>query len=729
LLAAPGLASDALPGVNSADEQIVKGAKLASDGPALVDYLRRLDIPRGDGPNDAVTTAVVRLIARKKPDGAAGVLLGYAAAGAGSLAEEVDTALAAVAFRDGKPDPLLVDALNDKSPGRRMRAALALCQAQKSNPLPEVTRLLKDPDLAVRVHVARALLDMGMADAVPILIALVTELPADQAWQADEALRRMAGVRAPTVTLGSDDSTRRQCRDSWGKWWQENDGPTLLELFRRWTPQNLNLDEIHVLIRQLGDDDYDVREKATASLIQKGGAALAFLREAAKDADLEVVDRARTCIRDIEKGLATVVPAAAARVLALRKPPGAAEALLAYLPIADEGGAEEIQEALSLVGLPDGKPDQALLNALQDKVPARRALAAVILSQAGPSWQRDVRRLLGDSDPTVRLRVALALADQRDREAIPVLVAVLNDLSETKVWQAEEVLRNLAGEHAPAVPLGTDGPSRQKCHDAWQAWWRAHANEVDLARLEGRPRVLGYTLVAEWTEGRNGRVLEVGPSNSRTRWEVDKIPWALDAELLPGNRLLLPEFYERRITERNFKGDVLWEKRLDQTPLAVKRLANGNTFIATTDQLIEVDRSGKEVSGHTQSNLLAARKLPDGRVACINSAGRYLLLDANGKELKSFAVGSFHNYCGFDVLPGGRLLVPLTNANEVVEFDATGQVVWKTTVEHPSSAERLGNGHTLVASRDTQLVVELDRTGKVVWQFKPGGYAWRAHRR
>src|SRR5262249_2295189 len=104
-------------------------------------------------------------------------------------------------------------------------------------------------------------------------------------------------------------------------------------------------------------------------------------------------------------------------------------------------------------------------------------------------------------------------------------------------------------------------------------------------------------------------------------------------------------------------------------------------------------------------------------------------LDAGGKELKSFAVGNFQRFCGFDVLPGGRLLVPLTGSNEIVEYDGNGRVLRKLSAKEPTAVERLPNGHTLVASRNSQQVVELDRGGRVVGEYKARGYSGRAHRR
>jgi outer membrane protein assembly factor BamB len=282
----------------------------------------------------------------------------------------------------------------------------------------------------------------------------------------------------------------------------------------------------------------------------------------------------------------------------------------------------------------------------------------------------------------------------------------------------------------PAVTLGSDDASRQKCRDAWDAWWRAHGATIDLARLDTVQRLLGYTLVVQMDANFNtGQVKELGP-DGKPRWQIDGLRYPLDAQVLPGDRVLVPEYHANRVTERNFKGDVLWEKALTQNPIAAQRLANGHTFIATQFQLFEVDRNGKEVfTHHFQAQpIWAALKARDGRIACITQQGMCLLLDAAGKQLQSFFVGNPQTFGGLDVLPNGRVLVAQFTNHKVVEYDGTGKAVWEAAVQSPTSAVRLANGRTLVASQNMQ-VVELDRTGKVVWEHKTDGRPWRVRRR
>src|SRR5262249_35235141 len=188
--------------------------------------------------------------------------------------------------------------------------------------------------------------------------------------------------------------------------------PELLEFFRKRTLTDAERDKIQTLVRQLGDNSFKVRERASAELTARGITAVAFLRPAVQDADLEVARRAEECLRSIANDYNGALPAAAARLLAARKPPDAAEVLLAYLPFADaDQVTEEVQATLAALAVHDVKPEKALLAALTDSAEVRRPAAAEAFCRAGVAEVLPaVRKLLKDPVPGVRLRVALALA-------------------------------------------------------------------------------------------------------------------------------------------------------------------------------------------------------------------------------------------------------------------------------------------------------------------------------
>ena len=511
------------------------------------------------------------------------------------------------------------------------------------------------------------------------------------------------------------------------------DGPALLDFFRKRTPVEADKPRIQALITDLGDDSYLVRDKASADLVAVGATAVPLLREATKSEDVEVARRAEKCLQLIEPYPSIPVTAAAARLLAVRRPDGAAEALLAYVPFADdEAVADTVREALAAVARRDGKPDEAVTLALQDKLPVRRAAAAGALLRSATAEQRgSLRRFLEDPEPLVRLEAALALVDARDRDAVPVLIALLTELPLERCWEVEDVLCRLAGDQTPSVSLGADEAGRKNCRDAWAGWWARDGGKLDLAKLDLSQRQLGYTLVVELNRGLTGRVMEVD-RDGKPRWQIENLQYPIDAQVVGNDRVLIAEYRGRRVTERNFKGEVLWEKGVTGMLEGVQRLPNGNTFIVTRNELLEVDREGKQVSAVERPSLdvMAARKLRNGEIVLLTLAGMCTRLDASGKELAHFPAGvTYIIGLNVDAVPGGRVLVPQYSQSKVVEFDAEGQKVWEHETPNPNSVVRLPNGNTLIGSMVSQRAVEVDRGGKEVWEYKAEGRLMRVRRR
>ncbi|HZY85230.1 MAG TPA: hypothetical protein VFE78_10395 [Gemmataceae bacterium] len=186
------------------------------------------------------------------------------------------------------------------------------------------------------------------------------------------------------------------------------DGPALLDYLRRRTPDPSRVAKVRELVRQLGDNAFEKREEASKGLVAAGVIALPWLREAAKGDDREVVRRANDCLKQIGRGSDLAVPAAAVRLIALRKPAGAVKVLLDYLPAADESVAQDVGAALVALGQRDGKADPELLKALEDKSPKRQAVARGVLGKDGGAWlKRPGRRLYFAGSPTAMRFVSL----------------------------------------------------------------------------------------------------------------------------------------------------------------------------------------------------------------------------------------------------------------------------------------------------------------------------------
>ncbi len=775
--------------LNDLDDPVA--AKLAERCLEWLEGNRRTSIP----------IAAARLLAARKPPGAVEALLAYLPfADDRSVVESVKAALVTLVAEGGKPAPALVEALHDPVSMRRAIAVEVLCSGDLPQVLPDVRKLLADPKPQVRLQAALALAERQDEEAIGVLIDLLLDLPPGQRKVVENALQQLAGEWSPNPTLAGDDPVSRKIRrDAWAAWSRNTDGPALLAAFRE---QTLDADQLIgalLLIQKLGDNGFAVRERAASQLIALGTKVLPLLREATRSDDLERARRAALCLKQIAQNEDEhKLPMAAARLLAVRKPAGATEALLAYLPFTEDAAmSDEISRALKRLVRATGQADPILVKTLGDAMPVRRLAAAETLVVAGGVENlQAVRKLLNDKVPQVRLRVAVALALAHDKEAVPALIDIVAQLPVGQAWEAEDVLHRLAGADAPQVAPGDDPAAQKQFLGAWTAWWQKNVAKVDFAKLDAGADSAGLMLVVEIAYavkaggaagalpggpagaagkkgGKGGGAANPPPGGKKggggvaakvmvgtdrvialdrsatPRWEIDNLASPVDACLLPGNRLLVAEAGADLVTERDFKGNVLWHANLPGTPVSVQRLANGNTFIGlASGVLMEVDRAGKTVvnvnmglnpaggaaggapvvgAGGFMFNpgnlsLIGAYKTANGQMVCLTDQGTCTYLSAAGKEIKSFrqvqpARGRM------DVTATGHLLT-VENDGMIREYDAEGKVVWQVNAPPGmGSASRLPSGHTLVATYGGGGVVELDQGGRTVWEYRsPLGY-------
>lgn len=511
-------------------------------------------------------------------------------------------------------------------------------------------------------------------------------------------------------------------------------GPALLDFFRKRTLSDEDDTKLTNAVRGLGSPSFPVREKASAELIALGRVARKHLQRALEDRDPEIVRRAERCLQAIESGPGALLPHAATRLLAQRKPEGATAVLLNYLPFADdEQLEEELLDTLAVVAQDGGTPDDDIVAALKDRRPACRAAAARVVGKAANGERRgDVKKLLDDAEPRVRLRAAQGLVDGKEKDAIPTLVGLLHGTPLSVAWSAEELLCRIAGEQAPHVSLGGGkDDERRRCRDSWKDWWAKQGDKLDLAKLDLEQRQLGLTLIVTLDGAAKGKVWEVGP-DGKTRWEVADVQGPIDARVLPGNRVLVAEYYGRKVTERDFTGKVHWSYDVPNRPISVHRLPNSNTLIATNIDLQEVTPEGKAIFTHRvpQGSISSALKLRTGNYVYVTYNGQLIEIDAAGKQVRDFKFATTpQGLFSVEALPGNRYLVPLSGGNKVVEFDSDGKIVNEVTVTRPNTAMKLPNGHLVVSSMNDNKVVEVDRTGKVVWEAKVEGRPFRVRRR
>jgi HEAT repeat protein len=509
----------------------------------------------------------------------------------------------------------------------------------------------------------------------------------------------------------------------------DTDGPGLLAFLRLRSLSDTDRVQVETVVRQLGSDSFAVREQASAALVARGPAVVPILRAALRNPDAEIARRARRCLSDIEQGPGATVPAAAVRLLAQRKPAGAVEGLLRFVPFADdEWVEEEVHKALVTVGLGGGKAHPALVAALADPAPARRRAAAFVAPRGGDEERAAAARLLQDADLSVRLCAAYGLIAAGDRRGVPVLIQLLSEAPAEPSGRAEELLLRLVGDQAPVMTVGPGPAERKKWQAAWESWWKEKGPGVDLRRIDRRPEYLGLTLVPEM---HGNKVWECGP-DGKVRWVLEGLRQPRDAQVLPGGRVLVCEVQANLVTERDRRGNVVWSHPVTD-PAYVQRLSNGNTFIGTHHRAVEVTPRGKEVfvyAAEPEFFIHSMHRKPNSHVVCLSMQGKLREVDRAGKVVFEVQLDvNNRNWCGVEGLPGNRYLCVDLNQGQVLEVDQAGKTLWSCQVGGASYAVRRPNGRTLVCSFNDRRVVEVDRAGKIVWQKDVPTSPWRVHSR
>jgi hypothetical protein len=262
------------------------------------------------------------------------------------------------------------------------------------------------------------------------------------------------------------------------------DGPGLVAFFRQQTATEKDVAVIGELCVQLGHKSFPQREKASAALTNLGPKAIPQLRKVLRDGDAEMQRRAGKCIEAIEGRYKTETLTAALRRVRMVRPEAACETVLAYLPAARDRDVEEAAlSALWYLGVQDRKLVPALRAALEDKAVSRRAAAALIAGRFGSEEERvRVKKLFADTDPIVRFRAAQGCLAAGDKAALPVLLGLVEGGPLELAQQAEDFLKELAGDKAPALTVGEDKEQRKRCRETWERWLDKQAAEITLSK-------------------------------------------------------------------------------------------------------------------------------------------------------------------------------------------------------------------------------------------------------
>ncbi len=510
---------------------------------------------------------------------------------------------------------------------------------------------------------------------------------------------------------------------------------SLIAYLKQRTLSDSDLQKIQNVIKSMGDEQFEERVKASLTAEKFGPAAIGPLRTAAQgDPDPEVAFRAGETLKRIEKVSHAAIASAVARALAKTKSPDAVAAMLGFFPMADTTGVEDdLHAAIAILAIRDGVIDPAILTALEDKLPARRATSAIALLEAcvgNPKLSADAAKkvkvaLAKETDGETKFSVGFTLATvTRDVDAVAELITSIPDLSRGRIWQAEDFLIQLAGKNAPKTKMGPLKPDLEKARDSWRKWWDGAKGTTDFSKLDFKPTTTGRIALMTMDQSGwgNGWLAEFGP-DMRRRWRMAGINAPADFQFLPNGRVLILEQNYSRITERTLNGAIVFTFNPPPgQPVGMQRLPNGHTLVACRQMAVEYNEKWEEKNKYARPNnndILAVGRYENGpTIVLTTNPGKLIRLDEKWKELPN-PVNLTNNpfyQPRMELLPNDRVLV--TEQNRVAEYDMKSdkkEPVWFVNVNSPTSVQRFSNGNTLIVDTGSNAVKEYTPEKEVVW--------------
>jgi hypothetical protein len=474
-----------------------------------------------------------------------------------------------------------------------------------------------------------------------------------------------------------------------------------------------------------------------------GAAARPQLTVALKDPDLETRKRARKALDKIGPPStdAEILPAIAS-VLAHRKADGAAELILNFLPSIEEiETAEKVAKSLALIT--KDKKDKVhdfLIKALSDKkYPIKRWAAASALARSAMKEQGDaVKKVLDDDDVGVYRRLATAMVTEaKNKEGMATLIKVLASDSAADREAADDVLQIIAGslaesdqklaDKAPVQPEDLDTPkNRQRWKQEWDAWWKEASTKVDLKKINFEEAAFNYTLVGVYGYQQDkrrytGRLMELDKAG-KVKWELDELNYPVYASKIRRDRVLICEYNANKVIEMDPKTKkTYWTKQLNTQPMACERLPNGNFFVVTRNEMLELDSKGTTVRSVNRGgyDIVTGGRHKNGTYTMVTNNGTIIRYDKDFKQISTTSLNRYLSYttglkCAY--LANGGLVLPDYGSRCIREFDKDGkEVATVQNINYPTAVSKLANGNYLYLARTgNQGMIEVNKEGKQI---------------
>jgi hypothetical protein len=677
-----------------------------------------IELLEGKGSENLISSAL-KVIASEGKTESSEVLFAYLPFAAEEiLRNECESTLRALFTTSGT---VFEKTLTDPNPYKRAVAAEILVRKGNPKQISMAKSLLNDTSSLVRTRLVLAFLEQKDRIAMPTALKLLASDSKDTSSLIETALATLAGELAIQGPKNDDSISRSINQAAWAGWWKSINEQDLLTLLRESTAPIAMITEADKVFK---DNNIELIKKYINSKSFKSNPALqAFLlNRAAFDMNIaKLIEPDSNAIKLLLQS--NQVTPALIRLITLARPANAIEIILAYIPSCNDDNIQDLLgECLGLYLNDQNTPPPALIAASTSSIEEIRTFAGRVLAQSpNEIAQKTCTTLLSDSSVRVRFEVARESIKNQNKSAIPTLIELMTKVPAEKAEAIDQTLRAIAKEKSPESKNDSKADAA-----AWNTWWQKEGTQLVLTPgLKNHEALKNFLVVESFNqEKKSGRVFLVTPSG-KTLWEIANLSNPTDALLLPNNKILITEQGANRITERDTKGNISWEKSVTN-PFHSQRLLNGNIFIASRNKIVEVGRNGNEIFSFSYPNetILAACKTRTNEYALLSYNGVFLKLDSKGNEVSKSRIPFPTNFGinGGAITQNDRVLVSIPTLNKIMEFNFRGQSTWESTITMPGIPTKLPNGNVVAPSLNGSKIVEIQMDGKIIYESTPNSY-------
>lgn len=680
-----------------------------------------IEMLEGKGSENLISSAL-KVIASEGKTESSEILFAYLPFAAEEiLRNECESTLKALFAASTTSGAVFEKTLTDPNPYKRAVAAEILVRKGNPKQISMAKTLLNDTSSLVRTKLVLAFLEQKDRIAMPTALKLLASDSKDTSSLIETALATLAGELAIQGPKNDDSISRSINQAAWAGWWKSINEQDLLTVLRESTAPMAMIAEADKIFK---DNNIElIKKHINSKSFKSNPALLAFLlNRAAFDMNIaKLIEPDSNAIKLLLQ--ANQVTPALIRLITLVRPANAIEIILAYIPSCnDDNVLDLLGECLGLYLNDQNTIPPALIAATTSSIEEIRTFAGRVLAQSPNELaQKSCTTMLSDSSVRVRFEVARESIKNQNKSAIPILIELMTKVPAEKTEAIDQTLRAIAKDKSPESKNDSKADAV-----AWSTWWQKEGTQIVLTPGAKTQEALKNFLVVESfnQEKKSGRVFLITPSG-KTLWEIANLSNPTDALLLPNNKILITEQGANRITERDTKGNISWEKSATN-PFLSQRLSNGNIFIASRNKIVEVGRNGNEIFSFSYPNetILAACKTRTNEYALLSYNGVFLKLDSKGNEVSKSRIPFPTNFGinGGAITQNDRVLVSIPTLNKIMEFNFSGQATWESTITMPGIPTKLPNGNVVAPSLNGSKIVEIQMDGKIIYESAPNSY-------